>query len=421
METAIINQNPHWSGQCYQDLFHREVLHDLIKKCNTQHIQALSGIRRCGKSSLFRLLINHLMTKSAPKSILFLNMDDPMYYEVWNNPSALYGVIEHAEKITGTPVRYLFLDEVQSVQGWERFVKSVYDSQQYKKIMVTGSNSSLLENDFSSLLSGRYFSNTVYPLSFKEVLTQEKITDTYLLAKQKTTVLRLLDDCMNWGCFPEILQLSDVSMRRELLKNYFDSIVMKDCIYYQKIADVHTFKQLLLYALSNAGSVFSYNSIGKAIGSNENTVKKYITILNDSYIMNDVLNFSFSLKATVRNWHKLYAADNGLMNALSYIFSDNKGKLLENFVFTELKKRGCETVTFMKKENECDFIIQEGKQYHAIQVCYQLTPENRTREYNGFTAVEKQIKLASKHIITYNQSEKLGDIEVVPVWEYFGR
>jgi predicted AAA+ superfamily ATPase len=420
METAIINQNPHWSGKRYPKLFHRKVLDDLIKKCATRHIQVLSGIRRGGKSSLFRLLINHLMTKTDPKSILFLSMDDPLYYEVWNNPSALYGVVEHAEKITGTPVLYLFLDEVQSVQGWERFVKSVYDSQQYKKIIVTGSNSSLLENDFSSLLSGRYFSNTVYPLSFKEVLMQKKITDTYLLAKRKTTVLRLLDDCMEWGCFPEIRQLSDVSIKKELLKNYFDSIVMKDCIYYQKIADVHAFQQLLLYALSNAGSVFSYNSMGKATGGNENTIKKYIAILNDSYIMSDVLNFSFSLKTVVRNWHKLYAADNGLLNALSYRFSENKGKLLENFVFTELKKRGYESVTFMQKDGECDFIITEGKQYHAIQVCYQLTPENRLRECKGFAAVEKQIKLTSKHIITYNQSETLDGIEVVPVWKYFG-
>jgi len=159
-----------------------------------------------------------------------------LFFEIWDNPASIYSVIQTAEKITGEKIEFLFLDEVQVVDKWETFVKSVYDTE--------------------------------------------------------------------------------------------------------------TFKKLLLYSISNIGSVFSYKSLGTASGTNENTAKRYINILNDSYIISDVFNFAFSLKENVRNSHKLYAADNGIINAVSYRFWDNKAKLFENFVFNELQKQPFDEITF---------------------------------------------------------------------------
>jgi len=419
MEQAIINQNPHWSGKGYQNLQERSLYNSLVNNLQTKHIQILTGIRRSGKSSLFRMLINGLMEQTNPKSILMLNMDDPLYYEVWGNPALFYSLIELAEKLTGEKIKYLFIDEAQAVKGWETFVKSMYDSEIFMKIFVTGSNSSFLQNEYSALLSGRYLENRVFPYSFREVLLHNDIRSYFDMASQTPKVLRLLDECLEWGCFPEIKALKNNDIKSNLLKSYFDSIIMKDCVSRYSIADVAMFKKLLLYCVSNAGTVFSYKSLGTAIGSNENTAKKYINILDDSYIIQDVSNFAYSLKENVRNSHKIYVADTGLMNAISYRFWDNKAKLFENFVFNELQKQGSGEVTFANNDGECDFVLKTDFDYQAFQVCYQLTPANRKRECEGFDKISKQTNLKRKIILTYNQEEQIGDIEVIAAWKYF--
>ena len=296
MEQAIINQNLHWSGKRYQNLQERSLYDILFNNLQTKHIQILTGIRRSGKSSFFRMLINELMRQASPKSILMLNMDDPLYYEIWENPAMFYNLIELAEKITGEKVKYLFIDEAQAVKGWETFVKSVYDSEVFTKIFVTGSNSSFLQNEYSTLLSGRYLENRVYPYSFKEILRHSNIHSYLDLTSQTPKILCLLDDCLEWGCFPEIKSLKNNDIKSSLLKSYFDSIIMKDCVSRYSIADITMFKKLLLYSVSNAGAVYSYKSLGTAVGSNENTTKKYINILNDSYIVQAISNFAFEAR-----------------------------------------------------------------------------------------------------------------------------
>jgi predicted AAA+ superfamily ATPase len=365
------------------------------------------------------MLVNELLKENEPKSILKLNMDNPVFFEMWDNPASLYSLIETAEKITGVEVQYLFLDEVQVVKDWETFVKSVYDTERFKKIFVTGSNSSFLQNEYSTFLSGRYLDNSVYPYSFGEILQHNGISSYFDLVSNTPKVRKLLDDCLEWGCFPEIRATKHNEIKNNLLNSYFDSIIMKDCVSRYQIAEIAVFKKLLLYAISNIGSVFSYKSLATATGTNENTAKKYINILNDSYIIQDLSNFAFSLKENVRNSHKLYVADTGMINAVSYRFWDNKAKLLENFVFNELQKQQFDEITFANSSGECDFVIKKNFEYQAIQVCFELTLENSKREFGGFSTIEKETKLSRKTIITYNQEQKNDDVEVVPAWKYF--
>lgn len=418
MERAILEQNPHWKGENYKNLYKRSFFDRLKDNLQVKHIQILTGIRRSGKSTIFRMLVNELMKTENPKSILMLNMDDPLYFEVWEKPGSFYKMIELAEKLTGEKIKYLFIDEAQAVKGWETFVKSAYDSEIFQKIFVTGSNSSFLNNEYSTLLSGRYLDEKVFPYSFPEILAQNGIHNYLDAVGETPKVLRLLDECLEWGCFPEIVPLRDERLKSNLLKSYFDSIIMKDCISRYQIGEVATFKKLLLYGISNAGSVHSYKSLGIAAGTNENTAKKYINILNDSHIIQDVSNFAFSLKENVRNSHKIYVADNGITNSVSYRFWDNKAKLFENFVFNELQKQRNEEITFANSETECDFVIKNKFDYQAVQVCYELMPGNHAREVRGFERIEKEVKLSKKTIITYNQSAEIDDIEVIPVWKW---
>ena len=142
MEKVILTQNKHWKSS-YSNLYSREILTTLISYLVTKQIQVLQGIRRSGKSTLFKLIINHLRNTVDPKEILYVNLDDPFFIPYAHEPTKLYEIVQTAEKITQTKVKYLFFDEVQAIEGWEHFIKSVYDSEEFSKIFITGSNSTL--------------------------------------------------------------------------------------------------------------------------------------------------------------------------------------------------------------------------------------------------------------------------------------
>ena len=143
MEKVIFSQNKHWKSR-YTNLYSREVLDLLINNLKTKHIQVLQGIRRSGKSTLFKLLINHLSESVKPKEILYINLDDPFFIPYAHEPTKLYEIVQMAEKITQVKVKYLFFDEIQAIEGWEHYIKSIYDGEQFTKIFITGSNSTLL-------------------------------------------------------------------------------------------------------------------------------------------------------------------------------------------------------------------------------------------------------------------------------------
>lgn len=420
MENTLIRQNPHWGGALFQNVYPRAALSSILNKKELPHIQIFTGIRRCGKSTMFHLLINDLMEQVNPKEILIISMDDPNYTIVWNNVNELYRIIETAEKTTSCKIKYLFVDEIQHVKNWELFVKSAYDCGAFKKIYITGSNSNLLGNEFSALLSGRYFSDEIRPFSLSEIMDFKGIADKYYAIAHKAELLNLMDEVLERGCFPEIVvkpMTEEICM--ELLRNYYESVVLKDCIMLNGIRDTHTFYQLLHYVLTNVGSCYTYSSLAKAVNSNENSIRTFLSCLQESYITSDITNFSFSPKTSTRPQHKSYCIDNGLMFATTNRFSPKSGTALENLMYNELVNNRYENICFGSRDGECDFIAQKEGGIHAFQVCYNLTSENTPREIKGFSALGDKVKFDSKTIITYNQQEIIGDINVIPIWMFF--
>lgn len=418
MEKTLIQQNPQWNGKPFKGLVERNIMGNLLEKKNLPHIQILTGVRRCGKSTIFKLLMNDLLNAGiSSKSILNLNLDAPVFISFWDNAQHLQQIIETAEQLTGEKVQYLFLDEIQQVKNWEIFVKSVYDTQTFRKIYITGSNSNLLQNQFSSLLSGRYFANEIRPFSISECLATIGINTLLEGFQNLPQVLRLISAIIKNGTFPEIVlgKMND-NIKAELLQSYFDSIVQKDCILYNSIRDPHLFYKCINYLLQNAGNRFSLQQLGKSLGSNENTVGSYLNYLCDSYICSDIRNFSFSQKESKRSEHKCYCIDNGLMQATTQRFSPDNGRFFENIVFNEIYNKGYENISFDNSKGECDFLAWKNGELHAFQACYELTDYNRTREINGFSSVQANIK--SKTIITYNQKEQTNGIRIVPLWEW---
>ena len=422
MEATLLRLNRHWEGQKYPSLRERDLVGNLKKKKDLPHIQVLTGIRRSGKSTIFRLMINDLMDAGInPKEILLLNMDEPLFTSLWANAAELYQVVEAAEKLTTVKVKYLFLDEIQQVKDWELFAKGAYDTQRFNKIYITGSNSDLLQNKFATLLSGRYFANTVRPLSLKEWMFLHGFFDRYDTVVRRPELLRLLDAFMKYGSFPEIvLNTLEDDIKTELLNSYYESIVMKDCIVYNQVRDHSLFYRLLHFLLSNAGAPFYYTSLAKAVGTNENTVRNYLEYAHRSYVVSDVTNFSFSLKEETRSQHKAYGIDTGLLNAVGFQFIQRGSMLLENIVYNELINSGYTNVAFARQSSgECDFVAKRDGWYHAFQVCHELTSLNEARETAGFNLFGK-LPIVSKTILTYNQEDTLDDIHIVPFWQFFG-
>lgn len=414
MNKVLISQNKHWEKR-YDGLYERDVFSKLVTNLQTKHIQVLQGIRRGGKSSLFKLLINHLCQTIDPLEILYINLDDPFFIKYSNNPEGFYEIIQTAQKLTQKEVKYLFLDEVQAIEGWEKYVKSVYDSSEFQKIFITGSNSSLLNGEFATLLSGRYLSTKVYPLSFSEILKINNINTPLELNKQLPKVLKIVDDMMSYGSFVEVYELQS-EFKREILSSYYETILLKDCIANSQIRETRSFKELSFYALTNLASLYSYASLSKALKLNDKSTKEYVEILESSYLFSEIKIFSYSLKEQINNKKKLYLCDNGFMN-LAFTFSSNYGKLLENLVFSELLKQGHE-IYFYNKENECDFIVKKENKIVAIQVCYELNEQNRAREIEGILRLPFEVD--ERYIITYNQqNQRVNDIEIVSFWQYF--
>ncbi len=421
-DRAIIQQNPHWKGGAYQNLMHRDYLADLLKSLPLKEMQVLQGIRRCGKSSLFMLVINELLQEQDPKSILYLNLDDPFYESLHDDPKLFYQLVDNAEKLTGTRVEYLFLDEVQNIVGWEMYVKSVYDAQQFKKIYITGSNSSLLNSDYATLLTGRYINKMIYPLSFHEILLNQKINTRLDLLEKQSVAFRCVDDMLYHGSFPRVLQIEDLALKRELLLSYYDGIILHDCLANQNknIRNVKLFRELALYLINNNACNYSYNKLAKVFGGSDITYKEFIAVLQDAFLLKEVNNFHYSMKSQIRSNKKVYTIDNGLVWALSAKLSKDQGGLFENLVYTELVKRNIDELYYAQDVGECDFIVKRGNSLDAYQICYQLTPENRQREFNGLKKAMEKWRVAQGYIITYQQEEQTGEenIQVLPFWRW---
>jgi len=415
LETTLYKHNLHWEKP-YENLYQRDIFDSIVAKLHLRQIHLLKGIRRSGKTTLFKLIINHLIESVDSKSILYVNLDDPYFTELYSDSKYLYKLLELSQKLTGVKVEYLFLDEIQNVKHWEKFVKSIYDNEVVTKILVTGSNSSLLDGEYATLLSGRYLQDRVTAPSFLEVLKINNIKSRLDLIRRKSEVLKIIADMMEFGSFFEVLR--EPTFKRDIILSYYETIIFKDCIANNNLRDTKTFKEISNFIISNSSNLYSYNSIAKATGINDNSIKEYIRVLEDSYLCSEIKQYSYSLKEQIKSKKKIYINDNGFLAQTAFRFSKNLGSTFENLVYTEFRKQGYE-IYFYNKYFECDFICKKDDKLIAIQVCYELTGQNREREFNGLKRLK--IEVDKKILLTYNQSEELdGEIEVLAFWDWFG-
>ena len=358
----------------------------------------LSGIRRCGKSTLLCQL-----GKRTPTSYFF-NYEDPRVSGF--EATDFQKLDEVFSEEFGRSDCYFF-DEIQNVPKWELFVRKLVD--QNKKVVITGSNASLLSRELGTRLTGRHLEREVYPFSFTE----------YLRFFKKKPSSAEFEEYMRLGGFPEYLK----SNRTEALTNLLGDIIARDILARHRLRDSVVLRELATYLLSNVGKETTFNRIKKIfeLGST-NTAISLAKHLEDAYVVAFVQKFDYSLKKRRANPRKVYAMDNGLARANSISFSKDEGRLLENAVFVELKRRNCEVYYFREKQ-ECDFLVRRNEKItSAIQVCALVSEDNKEREIAGIVEAMSAFGLKRGLVITLNQEDELSfgnkKITLIPAWKW---
>jgi len=380
------------------------------------HTIVISGMRRAGKSTL----LAQISGKYQAQGYYYFNFEDERLIDFKvTDFNALFEVLI---ELFGEQ-KIFFLDEIQNVPQWEVFVRRMMDKKY--KFFITGSNASLLSKELGSRLTGRSVVTELYPFSFKEFLAFKKFTlgANYLsLTTQRAKIKRYFQQYLKEGGVPEYHKYGDPI----ILKGIYENILYRDIVARHDVKDVKALRELGLYYLTNIGRPFSYNKlkIYLKLGS-ENTVKSYTGYLEDSYLMFELPRFDYSLKQQFMAPKKIYCMDNGIISAVAFQFSKNRGQYLENAVFVELKRRGGELFYYHTKSGaEVDFIVKKGiKRLSLIQVTESIfDPRVREREISALTAAMREVKLKKGLILTEDEKDTLkvkeGTIDVKPIYEW---
>ena len=380
-----------------EELMHQlGIRRTLLQKIDLRVPQALiiTGVRRCGKSTLLQQLMKE------QRHCHYFNFEDQ---RVASFELSDFERLEEVLVEINPKAHTFFFDEIQNISRWELFVRKLLNSK--KRCIITGSNASLLSKELGTRLTGRHFDYELFPFSFQEYATFQ-----HAPLNQKTA-----EDYLQEGGFPEYLKFK----KKEYLQNILKDILTRDIIVRYGLRESKVLSELTTYLLSNAGKEFTANSLAKIfkIGS-ATTIINYLSYLEDSYLIFIIPRFSYSLKKQAVNPKKIYSIDNGLIKANSATFSEDKGRMLENAVFVQLRRQYKE-IYYYKERGECDFLIKEkGKIGAAFQVCWELHAENQERELNGLQEALSQFNLKQGTIITFNQEDKLGGIKVIPFWKW---
>ena len=418
---ALERQNPWWFGKEFDTGIDRLPWYPGITKyMKAREVLLLLGARRTGKSTLVYQIIRDLLdNRIPPEAILFINLDEPLFQSKSKDPVYLSEIIEYylAQK-KSVPAFYLFIDEIQNHDYWVQTIKTLYDTRKNIKIILTGSTSTLLQKEISTRLSGRYFHIIVYPLSFREYLSFKKLQKPATIEK-----LQYFNDYLEFGAFPRVVLENDKDLKQELLRNYFQTIYLKDIIYPNNLRNNKDVFDLLYFLISNIGKNFSYSNIAKTLGIAVETVKEYIGCAENSYLIYTLTKYDASVKKQLANPKKIYCLDTGLVNSISFRFSENKGRLIENLVYISLIKEKKE-IYYHKENYECDFLIKEGmKIKHAVQVTLSLKDETtRKREIRGLVEAMDVYNLKEGLIITEKEAEIISldekKIVIKPIYEW---
>jgi predicted AAA+ superfamily ATPase len=408
--------------------FHESARPDFIERQlvipDTTKVISLVGPRRAGKTFYFYQLIHNLRKNNIdPALILYINFEDDRILPLQSSDlnEILEAYYELYPENTGKML-YLFFDEIQNVENWEVFIRRIDDTKN-AKIYITGSSSKLLSQEIATSLRGRTLSYHMYTLGFEEFLRMKQVIleKDFEYTEKRYLVKNLFNEYLYSGGYPEVV-LESEEMRRDILKNYFELIIYRDIVERFSIRNTTLLKNLLKYLITNISTQFSVSAYYKAVKNDmavsKETIIEYLSYLEDINLIYLVPFFSYSLKRQQVNPRKVYCADNGLRNAVSFRFSKDEGRLAENLVFLELKRRG-EDLYYWKSRGEVDFVFSDDENLiTALNVSY--TDMLAERETNSLLEFKEEFGTKVKELIllTEDTDKVEGGIRYVPLWKW---
>ena len=360
------------------------------------YVLVVSGIRRCGKSTLLKMLIQQINEK-----FVFLNFEDSRIFQFELQD------FSKLDELVGEDVQYYFFDEIQNVENWEVYVRQLQE--RGKKVFITGSNASLLSKELGTRLTGRHINQELFPFSYLEFISFSKLKNNNASFEKYLKI----------GGFPEYIE----SENQEVLQNLMKDIVYRDIAVRYGIRDTKTLMDITLHLFSNVGKEITFNSLRKTFGvGSTNSVADYLKWLEDCYLLFFLDKFSWSSKSIAINPRKVYGIDTGLIQANSLSFSEDKGRLFENFVYLFLRQKQF-TLFYFRENSECDFVVFEKKKCKMlIQVCEEIHLDNQDREVKGLLEAMNYFSMEEGFIVTKNQKDefKIDDkiIHIVPAIEW---
>lgn len=403
----------------------------LVLPTDSGKIITVPGVRRCGKSSLFLLVINQLLTQSniRKEQILFLNFDDE---RLQFNADNLDEILQaYRELYPDIPLKdaYIFFDEIQMADDWEQFVRRVYE-QECRHIFLTGSNSRMLSSELSTSLRGRTLQYEEFPLSFKEYCLFKNIDTQYYLPENRARILNAFKEFLHQGAFPEVV-LGTPLLKERILQEYFFVMLYKDLVERYEIKNPEPVRYFIKRVMSNLTKPTSINRIynelkSQGVSIGKNTLYDVIVQTESIYLFFSLTKYSPSLVKENNGDKKYYCIDNGLRSILLHPQSEDNGKLLENAVYLHLRRNlSAEAgLHYYQNKKECDFVqTSRGEVIRLLQVTYSLHDEDtRTREIEGILEAARATGCHNLLILTLEEEEEIKNdnytIQVLPVWRW---
>ena len=409
----------------YENLVRREAQEIIRPYIKQKEAIIITGVRRSGKSSLMRLISNDIIKEyNVPiDNIVYLNFDDERFIDFsYNDFEPLYETFIELYHPQGK--KYIFLDEIQNIKGWERWVNRLYEFEDIK-IFITGSNATIISSEIATALTGRNRQLTCYPFSFREFLTLRSFKfnrNDVFLRERKVRIKNLFKEYIELGGFPEVLKNKD----NTLLEQYLKDIVYRDIIARYNIRNMKEIRELILFLCSNICKTHSYKNLKELIEVKSlNTIKNYLEFLENVYLFFRIDLFDFSIKKQIYNPSKIYSIDSALSRSVAFKFSQDSGHIYENFVFVEFLRRNKELFYWKSKRGkEVDFLIKKGlKIEEAVQVSITLAEyKTKQREVDGLLDASRELNVKNLLIITEDEEgeEKIGKIKirVIPLWKW---
>ena len=393
------------------DTINREqYINKLISLKDKNIIKVLTGIRRCGKSTILKEYKNYLLKNGVnEKNIIFINFEDYNYSEFLDQEKLHNYIIENTDSKNKN---YIFLDEIQNVDKFEKCINSLF-LRDYLDIYIAGSNSYMLSGELATYLTGRYIQIHVLPLSFKEYISYYGENDE----------LKKYNEYITYGGFPYLINLKNNNEKIDYLDSIYNTVIMKDVISRKKVNDTLMLESICRFLFDSIGSSISVKKISDTLSSNGrknsvHTIEEYLNALLESYILYKVNRYDIKGKELLKTQEKYYLSDLGLRTyLLGNKYNKDLGHILENVVFLELKRRGYKIYIGKNNTSEIDFVVEDIDDLIYIQVALTLRDENTLkRELKALENIQDNHR---KYIITLDYDTNNYDgIKQISVFDF---